>query len=504
MPTSRLLLAGAAIALIAASPVSPTRATSLKFPIEAPLEKPSPQPAKKRGPAGWANLPDGATDDGSLDEIRDVLGQGYNSLSRQRVRDCVTGWISAQAPTGFAATYYLNLVKSSEQLKDEMSAEASVSGSIGAWTAKASAKYTSEHESNSNHEFLLVKVKSVSSRKILLHQAKVTSPLATAVADESASPEALKAAQAKFFEGCGDSYVSGAEIGGEFVALLTYTAKDETDKSSFEAAFSASGMGFSADADFSKKASAFRSQMGLAMESTQVGGTGGPTANTVDAIMEYSLKFNSTMKPDNAALIGLQTDKYSKLGLTTADYDDLKTQVDNLRAAQELRNQYIHLIDDRQPTLTHYGLGDVHGADRQRLAGELDQGKAVLATCAKTPTSCNVPPSLAQFVAPAVYDVLTNDVGVFGNVAGWNVDHPKRHLAVSGTYCYGGPSCFVNGISNDPDVWVAVQINDGPVQRYLGPIALPDPQDGKIVKVMVKAIDTNYGDNGGSLTAILY
>ncbi|MGF6307866.1 hypothetical protein ABIB82_001903 [Bradyrhizobium sp. i1.8.4] len=504
MPFSRLL-ASAAIALIAASPVFSARATSLKFPIEAPLEKPH-NPATKRGPAGWANLPDGATDqDGSLDEIRDVLGQGYNSLSRQKVSDCVTGWISAQAPTGFSPTYYLNLIKSSEQLKDEMSAEASVSGSIAGWTAKASAKYTSEHESNSNHEFLLVKVKSVSSRKILLHQAKVTTPVATALADETLSPEAVKAAQAKFFQGCGDSYVSGAEIGGEFVALLTYTAKDETDKSSFEAAFSASGMGFSADADFSKKASAFRSQMGLAMESTQVGGSGGPTANTVDAIMEYSLKFNSTLKPDNAALIGFQTDKYSKLGITTADYDDLKAQVDSLRTAQGQRDQYIHLIDGRQPTLTHYGIGDVHSADRQRLASEFDQGNALLATCAKTPASCRIPTSLSQFVAPAVYDVLTNDVGVFGNQAGWNVDHPKRHLAVSGIYCFGGDSCFVNGISkDDPNVWVAVQIDDGPVQRYLGPIALPDPKDGKIVRVIVKAIDTNYSDNSGSLTAVLY
>jgi len=160
------------------------------------------------------------------------------------------------------------------------------------------------------------------------------------------SPEAVKAAQTKFFQSCGDSYVSGAQIGGEFVALLTYTAKDETDKSSFEAAFSASGMGFSADADFSKKASAFRSQMGLAMESTQVGGSGGPTANTVDAIMAYSLIFNAGLKPDNAALIEFQTDKYSNLGINAADYDDLKEQVDNARRAREAKRVY---PPDRRP-----------------------------------------------------------------------------------------------------------------------------------------------------------
>lgn len=62
----------------------------------------------------------------------------------------------------------------------------------------------------------------------------------------------------------------------------------------------------------------------------------------------------------------------------------------------------------------------------------------------------------------------------------------------------------MNGISNNPDVWVAVWIDNGPVQRYLGPIALPDPKDGKIVRVMVQAIDTNYSDNSGSLTAVLY
>ena len=495
MAYSRLLLSGAAIALMAVSPALAAENNGLKYPIETPLVKKH-DPAKKRGPAGWADIHGGTPEqEGALDEIRDVLGQGYNSISHEQLNDCVTGWISAEAPPAFSPTYYLNLIKTSEQLKDEMSAEASVSGSIAGWTAKASAKYESEHASNSNYEFVLVKVKSVSTRKILLHQPKAT----TTPTDES--PAALQ----KFFQSCGDRYISGAEMGGEFVALMTFTVKDDSDKSSFEAAFSASGPSVSVDASFSTKASAVRSHMSLAMESTQIGGSGGPTANTVDAIMDYSLKFNSTLTAENAALIGIETSKYSKLNLTVDDYDDATEQADNLRAAQIKRDQYIRLIGDQAPILTRYGIGDVHAADRQRLQNEFAQGKSTLANCAKAPWSCKIPAALSQFAQPPVNEIMTGDVGVYGGLNIWNVDEPGRHVAISGNYCFGGDVCFLNGISpSNPDVWVAVQIDDGPVQRYLGPVALPDPKDGKIVKVLIKAIDSNYSDNSGSLVSVLY
>lgn len=495
MTTSRLLLSAAAAALLATTPALAAQDNGLHFPLNQPLEK-KPNPTKPRGPhANWADI-HGGTDEqqAALDEIRDVLGQGYNSISRTQVNDCVTGWINGEAPTAFSPTYYLNLIKSSEQLKDEMSMEASVSGTIAGWTAKASAKYESEHTSNSSEEFLLVKVKSVSTRKILLHQPKAT----TTPADES------PAAKLKFFQSCGDQYTSGAEMGGEFVALLTYTVKDESDRSAFEAAFSASGAGFSADADFAKKASAFRSQMGLAMEAKQVGGSGGPSANTVDAIMAYSLQFNGTLNPQNAALIGLLHEKYSKLSVDAGDYEAVIDQADQLRDAQTQRAQYLEIINQQKPVLTTYGIGDVHAADRQRLENEFAQGKAMLASCAKDPSSCRIPSSLTQFVAPAVNPIMVTDLGVFGKLIGWNVDEAGRHVAISGNYCFGGEYCALNGISNDPNAWVAVQIDDNPVIRYQGPVSLPNPVDGKVVRVLVKTMDSNYSDNGGTLTAILY
>src|SRR3954471_22736040 len=123
---------------IGAPKPKPAVDNQLKFPLDMP------RPARNNSAAEINSAEFGnATDEqrAALDQITDVLGQGYNSLLRQQTGDCVDGIINGSAPSSFQTSYHLSLVKSAEQLKEEMSAEASASGSFAGWSAKASAKY---------------------------------------------------------------------------------------------------------------------------------------------------------------------------------------------------------------------------------------------------------------------------------------------------------------------------------------------------------------------------
>src|SRR6185312_11030959 len=169
----------------------------LKLPIDMPLP-PKPKAKKLPQPSGGFGVDEAevrhATPEqaGAVDQIIDVLGLGYNSLKRKQQSNCVDGFINGPRPSTYKTSYHLSLIKSSAQLQEEMSADASASDDILGWSAKASAAYSSQHSSDTNTEYLLLKVKSVATPNITLHRPK----LAVELKDQS--PAALQ----QFFTDC--------------------------------------------------------------------------------------------------------------------------------------------------------------------------------------------------------------------------------------------------------------------------------------------------------------
>src|SRR5437868_3721243 len=110
---------------IAAPKQKPAVDNHLKFPLDMPM------PKKAKAEIDSIDF-DHATDEqrAALDQIIDVLGQGYNSLLREQTGDCVDGVINGSSPSSFQTEYHLSLIKSADQLKEEVAAEASVSGSV--------------------------------------------------------------------------------------------------------------------------------------------------------------------------------------------------------------------------------------------------------------------------------------------------------------------------------------------------------------------------------------
>src|SRR5436309_2246909 len=139
----------AAVPSIAAPKQNPVVDNNLQFPLDMPLVK---KAKAKPNPGGVKKFNAGigiGTDEqrAALDQIIDVLGQGYNSLLRDKTGDCVDGIVNGASPSSFETEYHLSLIKSADQLKEEVAAEASASASMMGWSATATAKYSADHSS---------------------------------------------------------------------------------------------------------------------------------------------------------------------------------------------------------------------------------------------------------------------------------------------------------------------------------------------------------------------
>jgi hypothetical protein len=481
----------AAVPSIAAPKPKPAVDNKLKFPLDMPLPK--------KAKAEINSIDFGrATDEqrDALDQITEVLGQGYNSLSREPTGDCVDGVINGSSPSSFQTEYHLSLIKSADQLKEEVAAEASASASLMGWSAKATAKYSADHSSNANTEFLLVKVKAVASPNVTVHKPKAN----TRPKDDT------PAAYAQFLKECGDQYIRAVDMGGEFVALFKYQSQNDEDRKAFEATFSAGGPSVSVDASYAQKMQAFKSRMQLAGDYERVGGEGVPADTTIDAVLKYSLEFQKTLSAKNMVLIGYQTEDYSKIRLDAGDYRDQRKKAHALREARVKRGNYLEFLAAVQKENLKYGVGDIHAAVRAQITDEYRKSQAFLDNCARDPaTQCNIPENLQTFTdngqvqAPTVTSLPIDG----GRISG-TTDQPNRSLKIIGRICYHwNELCFDNGSSTQPGVYQEVIIN-GAASQYTGPVKLPAAKPGSVTSYQVWVRDTRYDDNTGSLTVVVY
>ena len=423
-----------------AAPRKPTD-NKLKFPIDMPLP-PKPKAKKPPQPSGGFGVDEAevrnATPEqaGAVDQIIDVLGLGYNSFKREQQSNCVDGFINGPRPSTFKTSYHLSLIKSSAQLQEEMKADASASADMFGWSAKASAAYSSQHSSDTNTEYLLLKVRSVATPNITLHRPKLVVEL------KDQSPAALQ----QFFNDCGDEYVRAVDFGGEFVALWRYKSDKVEDRNAFEAAFSVSGPSVSVDVDYAQKMQSFKSHMSLALDFDNVGGSGAPTDNSVDAIIKYSLEFPRSLNASNIAYVGFETEPYSKLRVRSGDYQAQRQKVDAARDSLVKRRSYLAFLSDVAKQDFQYGVGDVNAPIRAEIGREIRDTESRIAACAKAPwepNPCNFPPQLLSFrddkrvMMPLPSTLDPKSTGR----AQWRTSGINRHFKVVGRICFSGDRC---------------------------------------------------------------
>ena len=452
--------------------------------------------------------------------VLSVLGSGYNSLTKEVIGSggCVTGTVIPPGGGGYSVTYQLEFVSSLDQFLRDTSVEASVSGSFGAFSGSVKSKFAESEKSHTTSTHLLIR-EFVHTAEVDLNNPRLKLGKSIILLAAAKNPEKYDF----FMRSCGDTYVSGAYMGGEFIALLSSETSDEEIKQSISASASASYSGissFSASADFNQDVSKFKSRSNLSVTMTRIGGTGDlPVLSTaegpqsVDAIISYAAKL-----PENVSqfpvVYGLKAQSYSQAGVDLAEPDAAHATYDRLQKNEDTLGATILGLQIELKSFDLLGVpiqpepGDARHtalasltkaeADFTSLSQELEQcGHAFW-----RPHSCDAearfladtytPPRMPSLIVRKL--VLTSGETV-------SVPIPSRmKIGLRGAYCFGvGYPCITNGSGRYGDTYVTVQRPGGPVEVYDG-----KEHDSDAGDINIQIHDTYYFDNTGDLYFVAY
>jgi hypothetical protein len=430
-----------------------------------------------------------------LDEVESTFGRGFNTFTKDQLPSCADGQIHGPVPLGRKVDYTLRHVTSSEELSSNLSAEASVKGDFATWSANATAAYNRDTQSDSKSDFVLVRVRVMLTPNVTMHHAKASET------PQNDSP----AAQQQFFENCGDAFISKVTFGGEFLALLKYEASNEADRQAMNATVSASGLGLSANASLSDDEKKSLSRMSLALDTFVAGGSGGVAGNTPAAVMEYALGFANSVTVDNAVMVGIETAPYRDLHVQVTDLSELTRRYTATQQALAQREEFLAFAKRIPAEDVKYGIGDIYRPAREKVEQEINSTEAYLISCGKTPFQCPPNPDLERFARPPgvemprVFDLPGNKDDTHTITANYG-----SYFKVTGTVCYsdGGDMCFPPERHQDV-IGVLVGLN-GRTFYYTGPVSIPPLPPGKVNVITAKVLDSEYSDNRGSYTVVLY
>jgi len=441
----------------------------------------------------------------SLDNVLRNLGRGYNSFTKRFTGDCVTGTIVGPKPTSFAPSYSIQVIRSYEQFASEMSVEASLSSDFASFSGKVHSKFTQSGSSNATREFLLVRERIVAAPDINVHGAKLA--VAAPVAGDTAS-------QRGFYLRCGDQFVSQMQMGGEFIAMLSFSKSESELKSELEVDASASGWGVSASAEFNSKMSSLKQESSLQIDATQIGGKVSSLPEfDLDSLIKYTREFPGQITAETVAPIGVGApEPYTNLGVDTIDLASAHENFDTVTASSMRAAGRIGQAKDLKLLLARYTVpsarsnGDIiDRTDAQMRSAQDDLAKmnAALKNCATyfwQDVACRFDPRFLDYKPAIPGPIRVAKIDTTHPNSPTNLDIPQNMtLELRGQYCWrGDDNCDADGKwSGDQIGYVRVQSSTvNTPYRGLMPVAKG--------RVLVQAMDTEYGDNKGDLYAIVY
>jgi hypothetical protein len=499
----RRLVAIAALAGGLSAPTVLLAQTSgaLRYPFELPLSRAAPAVHKAGGAqVDSVDLDKAQASDlalqGQLDTVLTHMGLGYSSFSRKTRGDCVDGTVVGPTPGAKSVDYSLKVLNSYEEFSNETAAEASISTSWPSFSASVKSKFDQARRNNHAVQFLLLREKVQLQPDINLRGATLNASVPSPSSDA-----------ANFYARCGDAYIAQFQMGGELFALLTIDETSDQLKSQLNIQGEASGFNTNASASFTQTLESLRKTGRTEMSVQQLGGNGAsmPTAS-LDALSTYSKDFPTQITPATSVPVGFTTKGYDTLISAMDVTETLNSYGDLANKGSEVTATILALRAE-QSTLDRFAAprtraaGDIRDTIANRLrTADADQLKirAALTGCAQAfwvTDRCNFG-TLAGYEPPKTPAVIVQrmDPRSGGNV---NVNAPAGMMVeFRGAYCWDGESCDTgrDGVTNSNLAWVSVN-----GQRYRGgPIQVPAGQ------VVLRCVDTEYGDNGGELYAVLY
>jgi hypothetical protein len=428
----------------------------------------------------------------------DNLGSGVSDITGDALNDCVDGTVDGANGT-FVTTTSVTVIDQSSDISETLKAEASASVSIGVWSARAQSTFERNTNVSRSRTFLLVRsfvAASQDNPTLVLRHAKLRQPAPATDAD-----------LADFHQQCGDSFVSGIQYGGEFLAMLsveTSTLKSSQAVGAKVEVESPSGSG-SGSINVSREELVKNSH--TEMDALRVGtpNEAMPKATPQD-ILDYAENFSKKVTTETATIIGVRTTSYRRLGVRE------RAGVAVAGAVARQMNDAIALRRDSADTARRSlrllpALGSAvtdRVVEARAFIGRMDTEVARLQdqrrACDEQPMQCTFPRDLAQFRAYGGQVPVSLPLeGTSDRVITLTVTEPGRKLLLTGSVCFRNQElCFANGAG------VVQVVIDNRRQTYQGKPLDILVHDGLPTVVTIQIKDTDYQDNTGSYTAVIY
>jgi hypothetical protein len=344
--------------------------------------------------------------DSMLQPIRLMLGRGFNSILRaKRGQGCVAGTFAPPEtgkvdPLPGSANMQMELLQSADDLKRDMSFEASVDGGFGSFTASASAKEQRSSEEHKVVNYLVIKSRFIGPEIVV----NVSNLSDQAKALHTQSP-------LSFYKACGDEFTSTVQTGAQFFAVFSFEAVDTKDSVSIETSLKAAVGTNSASAEFKSNLQTAASKSRTDFRAWRIGGSGALPANNLDEIIAYATKFTGTIT-DSSQLrpVGETTQTYSTVIL---GFDSLSDDVvANRDAINQMIDQVSHGIFQLNHLPSYYQALDIlisqdeAKADATLKAGlnnaltTMTKARAKCAADPFTPENCGWSDAISNFEMP--------------------------------------------------------------------------------------------------------
>ena len=245
------------------------------------------------------------------DQIPAELGKGVLLYDKEPgIRDeCIQIQASDITRREVRSTRYeLMLVKNKESLMDKIVSSQSAQGSYSLFSGSGKSKFVREIDWNQNSNYILVRAIRVSHQFTLAPRHTHLTPHAQ---------NQLRDSRLGFLESCGNSFISGVEMGGEIFGLIEIQSSTYAEKQQIENSLQAEGAfqvgGATGETQFSralkKLSSRFRSKVNL----HRIGGEETDIPTSIPELLELSRKVEQQMDARPVA-IHFTTRDFSTVG----------------------------------------------------------------------------------------------------------------------------------------------------------------------------------------------
>jgi hypothetical protein len=213
------------------------------------------------------------------------LGTGFDSLSKTEKGRCVEITATNQRPLGQEVNYMMEHITSVNQLKRELGIQAEASFGFGVFSGNCKVDYANSEDFNSYSTFMTVKIE-VKNQTESLNQYRLRDWAYDLLANEGGQA---------FFHRCGDQFVAGQTTGGEFIAVVKFSAKNNEERESIKRSIAASNAHFKASGNFSEEIKKIAKKTEHSIRIFKKGACGG--LPNLDQLMDSIHQFPAEVDP---------------------------------------------------------------------------------------------------------------------------------------------------------------------------------------------------------------